>query len=176
VRVTPADLEPRRFACVRARFNPGIASASKIEDIDSTTSIWLGRTAPMKFGSGVEVTSVMKFRITFVPPLMNLEVLETSTESTGPRIFTRMIDAILPKVSSRTSVRLDGDQLTSDAHLELELPLPGWLPLPRSSIEKLGPPILEKQLGGDLVALLDRYAAAYAAGRGDLGLESGLGR
>lgn len=146
----------------RASFNPGIASASKIEDIDASTSIWLGRTAPMKFGSGVEVTSVMKFRIKFAPPFMELDVLETSTESSGPKLFTKFIDAILPKVSSRTSVRLDGDQLTSDAHLELELPLPGWLPLPRAQIEKAGPPILEKQLGSDLNALLERYAAAYA--------------
>jgi hypothetical protein len=101
--------------------NPGIESAEKVEDVDARTSIWLGRTAPMKFGSGVSVTSVMRFRITHDANEMKLDVLETSTESQGPQIFTRMIDSMLPKVRSSTSMRQSGDSVTSDAFLEVHL-------------------------------------------------------
>jgi hypothetical protein len=141
--------------------NPGIVTSEKLEDIDEKSSIWIGKTAPMKFGSGVEVTSVMKFKVTFDSQEMLLEVLETSTESTGPRIFTSFIDKIMPKVSSSTSMRVSADGVSSDAILELTLPLPGWMPLPRAQLEKAGPPLLEKQLEGDLTVLLERYEEAY---------------
>ncbi|KAJ1637726.1 hypothetical protein T492DRAFT_859703 [Pavlovales sp. CCMP2436] len=152
--------------------NPGIETAEKVEDVDARTSIWEGRTAPLQFGSGVSVTSIMRFRVTFDANEMLLEVLETSTESQGPKIFTRMIDGLLPKVSSRTSMRQSGDSVTSDAYLELELPLPNWLPLPRRQIEKAGPPILEKQLGDDMSALLEAYAKAYVSAAADLVVRS----
>ncbi|KAJ1455071.1 hypothetical protein M885DRAFT_521017 [Pelagophyceae sp. CCMP2097] len=152
---TPADV---------LRLNPGIASAEKFEDLNATTSLWKGRTAPMVFGSGVEVTSVMTFQVNFDPALqkMRLDVLETETECTGPAIFKGFIDALLPKIVSSTSIRQEGGVITSDAYMELELPLPAWLPLPRRLIENAGPPILEKQLGNDLGALLEAYAADYA--------------
>lgn len=143
--------------------NPGIASAEKVEDLEDGSSLWKGRTAPIKFGSSVTVTSVMTFRVVHAPPVMSLEVLEVAQESTGPAIFRRLINSMLPKVSSRTSMRQSGNELTSDAHLELELPIPRWLPVPRRQLELAGPPILERQLGDDISTLLDRYALAFAA-------------
>mmetsp|Transcript_13798 Transcript_13798/g.46632 ORF Transcript_13798/g.46632 Transcript_13798/m.46632 type:complete len:220 (-) Transcript_13798:459-1118(-) len=138
--------------------NPGIASAEKVEDVDDQTSIWLGRTAPMRFAPGVSVTSCMRFSVTFRPPSMCLEVLGTSVEATGPAAVRKMIEAILPEVESRNTVEVCGDTITSSALLKLQLPLPRWIPLPREQIAKAGPPILQKQLEEDLSALLANYA------------------
>ncbi|KAG8470423.1 hypothetical protein KFE25_008844 [Diacronema lutheri] len=144
------------------RLNPGIASADKLEDLPDGSTLWLGRSAPIAFGSGVSVTSRMKFKVVHRPPEMLLEVLEVSQEATGPAIFTALIEKMLPKVSSRTSMRQSGDSLTSDAYLELELPIPAWLPVPRGQLEKAGPPILERQLDTDLNSLFDNLCASWS--------------
>lgn len=156
---TPAEL---------LRLNPGIASAEKLQDLPDGSSLWAGRTTPIQFGSGVAVTSIMTFKVVHNPPVMSLEVLEVSTESTGPAIFRSLISSMLPKVSSRTSMRQSGNELTGDFYLELELPIPRWLPFPRKQLESAGPPILEKQLHDDGNVLLDRYAEAFA-GVGSVG-------
>jgi len=145
--------------------NPGIATAKKLRDLDEKTSMWEGRTAPIPFGPTVSVTSVVTFKITFDPevPVLEFEAVESTTESTGPAIIRKFIDSILPEVSSRNTITItDDDTMCSDTFLQLELPLPGWLPLPRLQIEKGGPPILEQQLEKDLGQMLDNFMVDYA--------------
>lgn len=145
------------------QLNPGFETVEKIENVDSDTSLWRGRMAPMRFGPSVNVTSSITFAISHSGPKLTLTAMETSVESTGPAPIRKMIEAIIPAVQSRNTIVVAGDTLTTDATLELKLPLPRWIPLPRKQIEQAGPPILERQMENDLGDLLERIVEKYAA-------------
>lgn len=147
--------------------NPGLASATCMGTLEDGATVWEGRTAPIKFGPFVSVTSIiklkMRFDATLPSPTLVFEALESRTESDGPPLLVRFIDSILPDVRSKNTVSAAGSTLTSEAFLELDLPMPRWLPVPRAQIEQAGPPILEKQLENDLTALLEKLAELYTS-------------
>ncbi|KAJ1617396.1 hypothetical protein T492DRAFT_1100125 [Pavlovales sp. CCMP2436] len=146
--------------------HPGVVGPELLRVVDASTSIWTGRTEPLRFGAGVCVVTHLTYRVTHKRTELVLEVLDSSTETRGPAMMTRMLATMLPKVCSTTTARCAGGNLICRTQLELKLPFPRWFPLPRRRIETVGPPILEKQIAKDLSVLLNGYAAVYAVEAG----------
>ena len=139
--------------------NPGLV---KIEELEQGR--YRGHVTPLQF-PGVTITSVIDFLVKHENSSLDMECVDDAIKMSysGSEVLAKLIRAIVPIVSSHSTIRVDDESgdLVNDAALEIGFDLPNFFPLPKSRIESSGSVVIQKSLADDLQTLSNNIMQAY---------------
>lgn len=77
-------------------------------------------------------------------------------EATGPKWATRIIIAMasIMETNSRSTFRVEDNELVCEANIEASFHVPRWVPIPLKNIQEGGLTAVEKQVNGDVAKMV----------------------
>ena len=140
--------------------NPGLVQVEEL-----APGRYRGHVTPLEF-PGVTITSVIDFLVKHDSNTLDMECVDDAIKMTysGSEVLANIIRAIVPIVSSHSTIRIDDEtgDLVNDAALMIGFDLPNFFPLPKSRVESSGSTVIQKNLADDLQTLSENIMKAYA--------------
>ena len=121
---------------------------------------------PMSSFPGVQLKSKNVMSVKRDPEAFKITLVSSTTEATGPRFLTRIVEAASNGGGAQTESLnevsiVDGPngrkRVQSDVSLKVSMTLPSWVPIPLATLEKQGSQSLQKLIDADVEPLVCEF-------------------